>query len=80
LLQAGVLGEVCVDDVDIETVAQLGRYLLLRSGFVANQTDNQVVLVVRELLEELELGGLDIVRHEGKSRLTPIPLETPVIT
>ena len=66
-----MLGEVCVDDVDIGTVAQLSGCLLLGSGFVANQTNDQVVLVVRELLEELELGGLDTMHHEWETQTHP---------
>ena len=45
-----------MEDVDIGTVAQLCRYLLLSRGFVADQTDNQVFLVLRNLPEKLELG------------------------
>lgn len=39
LLEAFVLGEVCVEDVDIGTFAQLLGYLLLRRIFVADKTD-----------------------------------------
>lgn len=45
-----------MEDVDIGTVAQLCRNLLLGRSFVADQTDDQVVLVFRKLPEELELG------------------------
>ncbi len=38
-----------MEDVDIGTFAQLCRYLLLGRSFVADQTDNQVLLVVRDL-------------------------------
>lgn len=53
-----MLGEVCREDVDIGTVAQLCLCLLLGPNFVADQTDDQVVLVCRDLLEELELGWI----------------------
>lgn len=73
-----------MEDMDVRTVTQLCGYLLLGSSFVTDQADDQVLLLFRELLEELEL---DRVRP-GKSvchtltgwRLTPIPLDTPVIT
>ena len=42
-------------DVDVVTVTQLCRYLLLGGSFVADQTDNQVLLVFRDLPQELEL-------------------------
>ena len=47
-----------MEDVDIGTVAQLCRYLLLSCSFVADQTDDQVLLVFRDLPEELELGWI----------------------
>lgn len=40
LLQAGVAGEVSMEDVDIATFAQLCRHLLLGCGLVADQTDD----------------------------------------
>ena len=43
-------------DVDIVTVGELCRDLLLGRFFVTDQTDNQVLLVCRYLLKELELG------------------------
>ncbi len=45
-----------MEDVDIGTVAQLCHYLLLGRSFVADQTNNQVLLVFRDLPKELELG------------------------
>lgn len=45
-----------MEDLDVGTVAQLGRYLLLGPNLVADQTNDGVLLVVRVLLEELELG------------------------
>lgn len=60
-----------MDDVDIGTITQLSGCLLLGSGFVANQTNDQVVLVVRELLEELELGELDTMHHEREKQTHP---------
>lgn len=45
-----------MENVDIRTVAQLCRYLFLGCSFVADQTNNQVLLVFRDLPEELELG------------------------
>ena len=41
--------------MDIGTFAKLCCYLLLGCGFVADQTDDQVLLVFRDLFEELEL-------------------------
>lgn len=40
LLQGGALGQVSVEDVEVGAVAQLGGYLLLGAGLVANQTDD----------------------------------------
>ena len=57
LLQGVVLGKVCMEDVDIVTVTKLCHYLLLGGSFVADQTDNQVFLVFRDLPKELELDG-----------------------
>jgi hypothetical protein len=45
-----------MEDVDIGTVAKLRRCLLLGRCFVADQTDDQVLPVFRDLSEELELG------------------------
>jgi hypothetical protein len=45
-----------MEDVDIWTAAQLCRYLLLSGSFVTDQTNDQVLLVFRDLPEELELG------------------------
>ena len=42
-------------NVNIETIAQLCRYLLFGRSFVANQTDNQIILIFRDLSEKLEL-------------------------
>jgi hypothetical protein len=35
-----------MDDMDIWTIAQLCRYLLLGASLVADQTDNQIILVL----------------------------------
>jgi len=40
LLQASVADEICMEDVDIRTVAQLCRHLLLGRSLVADQTDD----------------------------------------
>ena len=40
LLQAGVAGEVCMEDVDIGAAPQLCRRLLLGRSLVADQTDD----------------------------------------
>jgi len=58
LFKGGVLGEISMKDVDIGPVAQLCFYLLLGRRFVADQTDYEVLLVFRDLLEELELGWI----------------------
>lgn len=44
-----------MEDVDIGTVAQLLLDLLLGARLIADQADDQVLGVLRELLEELEL-------------------------
>lgn len=44
-----------MEDVDIGTVAQLCRHLLLGRSLVADQTDDWVLRVLRDLLDELEL-------------------------
>jgi hypothetical protein len=38
-------GKACMEDVDIETVAQLCHHLLLGRGLVAHQTDDYVLRV-----------------------------------
>jgi hypothetical protein len=40
LLQAGIFGEVCMEDVDIGTIAQLCCHLLLGRSLIADQTDD----------------------------------------
>lgn len=57
LLEAGVLGEVGMKDVDVGAVPQLSGNLFLGRGFIAHQTDHQVLLVFRNLFEEFELCG-----------------------
>lgn len=47
-----------MNDVDIGTVAQLCCYLLLSRSFVADQTNDQVLRIFRDLPEELELGWI----------------------
>ena len=42
-------------DVDIATVGEFCRDLLLGRFLVADQTDDQVLLVCRDLLKEFEL-------------------------
>ena len=39
LLETGVLGEVCMEDVNVGAVSQLGRDLFLGRHFVADQTN-----------------------------------------
>lgn len=56
LLQAGVVGKVSMKDVDIGTVAQLFGHLFLGASLVADQTDDQVCRVFRDVLKEPELG------------------------
>jgi len=79
LLQAGVAGEVSMEDVDIGTVAQLCHHLLLGASLVADQTDDQVLRVFRDVLNEPELGWIrqrpcvtgqthpDSLRHPGNN-------------
>ena len=55
LLQASVAGEVCMEDVDIGTVAQFCRHLLLGASLVTGETDDQVLRVFRDVLYEPEL-------------------------
>ncbi len=45
LLEAGMIGEVCMEDVDVGALAQLGRHLLLGRSLVADQTDDEVLRV-----------------------------------
>jgi hypothetical protein len=45
LLQAGVLGEVSMEDVHVRAVAQLRKNLLFGRSLVTHKTDEQVVLV-----------------------------------
>lgn len=53
-----MLSEVCAENVDVGTVAQLSRNFLLGRSFVADQTNDQVLFVIRNLLEKLELDML----------------------
>lgn len=53
--QGDTLGEVSVEYVEVGAVAQLGGHLLLGAGLVADQTDDQVLGVCRDLVDELEL-------------------------
>lgn len=64
LLQAGIVGEVSMEDVDVGTLAQLCCHLLFRGSLVADQTDDQVLRVFRDALEETKLGQI---------RLRPCP-------
>lgn len=50
-------GEVGVEDVDVGRVAELGRHLVLGRGLVADQTDNEVLGLRGDLLDQLELGS-----------------------
>ena len=45
-----------MEDADIATVTQLCRNFLLGASLVADQTDDQVLGVFGEVLDELELG------------------------
>jgi hypothetical protein len=67
LLKALVLGEVSMEDVDIRSVPQLCRYLLLGRSFVTDQADDQVFLLFRKLVKELELGWIRL-GNDGVSR------------
>jgi hypothetical protein len=55
LLQAGVVGEVSMEDVYIGAVAQLRGNLLLGRSLVTDKTNDQVVLIFRQLPKEFEL-------------------------
>ena len=58
LLQAGIVGEVSMDDVDVGTLAQLCCHLLFSGSLVADNTDDQVLRVFRDALEEPILGQI----------------------
>jgi hypothetical protein len=78
LLQAGVAGKVCVEDMDIGTVAQLRGYLFLGRSFVADQTDDEVLRVFGDLFDELELVWTKqrqcVTRHKPNSPRFPSKL------
>lgn len=82
LLQAGVVGQVSMEDVDIGTATHLCRHLLLGRSLVADQTDDEVVRVLRDLPDELELRWFKqkVMRNTARDRLTPIPFDAPVMT
>lgn len=72
-----------MEDVYIVTAAQLCCYLLLSRSLVADQTNDDVLWVFRDLLDELELGcrlARELCGNTTHGRLTPIPLDAPVIT
>ena len=50
-----MLGEVSAKNVDIRTVAELRLNLLLGRNFVTDYTDDQVLFVIRNLLEKFKL-------------------------
>ena len=58
LLQAGIVGEVSIEDVDVGTLAQLCCHLLFGGSLVADQTDDQVLRVFGDALEEAKLGQI----------------------
>lgn len=58
MLQAGIVGEVSMDDVDVGTLAQLCCHLLFSGSLVADQTDDQVLRVFGDALEEPKLGQI----------------------
>lgn len=64
-----------MEDVDIGTVAQLCRHLLLGRSLVADQTDDWVLRVLRDLLDELELRWIKhkqcVTRHKADSPRFP---------
>ena len=64
LLQAVVVGEVSMEDVDVGTLAQFFRHLLFRGRLVADQTDDQVLLVFGDALEE---AILDQIRRKSRA-------------
>ena len=81
MLQAGIVGEISMDDVDVGTLAQLRCHLLFSGSLVADQTDDQVLRVFGDALEEPKLGQIrQMALRDEAGRLTPIPLDTPVIT
>ena len=70
-----------MEDVDVGTLAQLCCHLLFSGSLVADQTDDQVLRVFGDGLEEPVLGQISQRPWANKAgRLTPIPLDTPVIT
>jgi hypothetical protein len=77
LLQAGIAGEICMEDVDVGTVAQLCRHFLLGRSLVADQTDDYVLRALRNLLDELELRWIKnkskqcVTRHKADSPRSP---------
>lgn len=58
LLQAGIVGEVSMEDVDVGTLAQLCCNLLFSGSSIADQTDDQVLWVFGDALEEGKLGQI----------------------
>lgn len=47
-----------MEDVDVGRLAQLGCHLLFGGGLVADQTDDQVLRVFGDALEEAKLGQI----------------------
>lgn len=64
-----------MEDVDIGTIAKLCRHLLLGRSLVADQTDDQVLQVLRDLLDKLELRCIKhrqrVTRHKADSPRCP---------
>ena len=48
-------GEVSTEDMDVWTFAYFCDHFLLGRRLVANQTDNEILRVLRDLLEEFKL-------------------------
>lgn len=80
-----------MENAYIGAVTQLRGNLLLGRSLVTDKTDDQVVLIFRQLSKELELKIKGFKLAQGKQtwwdyqvcsrlRRTPIPLDTPVTT
>lgn len=58
LLQAAVVGEVSMEDVNVGTVTQLRCYLLLSASLVADDANDYILRVRGEVLQESVLGWI----------------------
>ena len=59
-LQAGMTGEISMDDSNVVPTLKLFCYLLLGCSLVSNQAEYQVLRILGQLLHELELAMISI--------------------